>query len=196
MFWFSFLNIFPLCQTCETEPPCNPYLVSVNHFTNWDIDDRLGDFGQIRVLVHIEVHFWLLYTANGSKVFPTHRNKTHLPWLTIRALSRNWISSTVKGNSLEPSMCIHDVLVHAWQVGTLPSKLKMIVIFQRGTLPHNNHSIVRESNQIQLTPLLEAANCRILAMEPRFLRWSLVSARLGPTSMMSKASGATMAELI
>ena len=47
-----------------------------------------------------------------------------------------------------------------------------------------------------LTPLLEAANWRILAMEPRFRRWSLLSPLYVLMSTMSKASGATMVELM
>ena len=46
------------------------------------------------------------------------------------------------------------------------------------------------------TPLLEAANCRILAIEPRFRRWSGDNAFSAPMLTMSKASGATMAELM
>jgi len=47
-----------------------------------------------------------------------------------------------------------------------------------------------------LTPLLEAANCSILATEPRLRRWSLVRPLTTPTSIMSNASGATTAELM
>ena len=55
----------------------------------------------------------------------------------------------------------------------------------------------RSSNRVQtLTPLLDAANCKIFAIDPRLRRCSFVRPLLTATSMMSNASGATIAELM
>lgn len=46
------------------------------------------------------------------------------------------------------------------------------------------------------TPFLEAANCRIFAMLARLRRWLLDSVIPGGSVIISKASGATIAELM
>jgi hypothetical protein len=84
--------------------------VGVDELANRDVDDRLSNTGDISVLIHVELHFRLFNTTDGSKIFPVKQK-------------RSLVYFKRKMELLEASMSIHDVLVETCKMRAFATEL-------------------------------------------------------------------------